>query len=266
MSDFLLEIDKYLDNEMSLKEKQAFEEKVNSDPLLLEELKLQRDMRLMYSNEEWVAGDRKMLKNEGAKSLQSFFTSIEATFLKTTISEVIDENRSNIKNRKWYFVAIAAVIATLITVTIFVFKEDNYNTLYAQYIQIDHIPSLVNRGETNNKLIEKAQLLFDRKKYKEAIEVFTAYQKSNSESIDPLCFIYKGICYLEVEEFDDALKEFELLSNSNTLHSKKANWYKAMVYLKQQDRGKLILILKSIVSDKNNFNYNQAQELLEEIN
>ncbi len=263
MNDFLLEIEKYLDNDMSLEEKETFEAEVNSNPALAEELKLQQDMRLVYEDEQWIEGDKQILKNKEAKSLKSFFKSKEAAFLKTSIEEVVIENRS--RNKSFYFIGVAASITILIIISLFVFKGNGNDKLYTQYIQIDDIPSLITRGEDNNGLIKKAQLLFENKKYNEAIEVFTQYQ-NETQSINSLSYIYTGIAYLELDEFDKAMYQFELLSRSNTLHAKKANWYMAMVYLKQNNKQQLQMILQSIISNKSSFKYKEAQELFEQIN
>ena len=139
MSDFLEEIDKYLDGAMSSEEKRTFEEKVNLDITLAEELKLQSDMRSIYKDEEWIEGNRSALKNEHAKELNSFLKSGEASSLKKSIREVIDQNRTNSRNRQFYFVGIAAAIAVLMVISIFVISESNYDALYAQYIELEEI-------------------------------------------------------------------------------------------------------------------------------
>ncbi|WP_109300518.1 tol-pal system YbgF family protein [Aquimarina sp. AU474] len=262
MNDFLLEIEKYLDNEMSVEEKQAFEIKVGNDITLAEELKLQKDMRLVYNEEDWAEGNKEILKNSEAKQLKSFFKSDETAVLKTSINEVIAENRLSTSNRRPLFIGIAAAIAVLMTISLFVFKDSSTDKLYAQYIQVDDIPSLITRGEENDKLIENAQLLFEDKKYNEAITIFVKYQ-SEAESINPLSYIYTGIAYLEVDNFDKAIGQFNSLASSGTLQSKKADWYRAMVYLKQNNRELLLEALQSITADTSNFKYVEAKELID---
>ncbi|MFD2561660.1 tetratricopeptide repeat protein [Aquimarina rubra] len=264
MKDYPIEIDDYLSGAMSASEKQAFEERLRTDSALAEELKLQKEMLTMYEDQQWLEGDRDALKTKEAKQLQSFFESDEATSLKSTINQVITENRSGSKHKTFWFIGIAASIAVLLTVSLFVFKENNYDELYASYVHMDEIPSLVTRGEDTNKLLENAQLLFEDKKYQEATESFAAYHKAE-EAIDPLSYIYNGMAYTELNKFDEALSQFELLANSETLQAKKANWYKALVYLKQKKKRKLTDVLKSIIADKNNYKYQEAQELLEKI-
>ncbi|WP_299210956.1 hypothetical protein [uncultured Aquimarina sp.] len=264
MKDYPIEIDDYLSGTMSASEKQAFEERLIKDPVLAEELKLQKDMLTIYEDQEWLQGDKGALQTEEATQLKSFYESAEAANLKSTINEVITENRSGSQSKTFWFIGIAASIAVLITVSLFVFKDNNYDDLYASYVHLDEIPSLVTRGEDTNKLLENAQLLFEDKKYQEATESFAAYHAKET-SIDPLSYIYNGISYIELNKFDEALAQFELLASSNTLQSKKTHWYKALVLLKQKKKRKLKDVLQTIIADKSNYKYKEAQELLEKI-
>ncbi|WP_299439705.1 hypothetical protein [uncultured Aquimarina sp.] len=264
MKDYPIEIDDYLSGTMSTSEKEVFEEKLRTDTELAKELKLQRDMLAVYDDQEWLEGDKEILKTDKATQLKSFYESDEAASLKSTINEVISENRSNSQNKTFWFIGVAASIAVLISVSLFVFKDTNYDELYASYVHIDEIPSLVTRGEDANKILEKAQLLFEDKKYQKATESFAAYHKKET-AIDPLSYIYNGIAYTELNKFDEALAQFELLGNSNTLQSKKTNWYKALVFLKQKRKRKLKDVLQTILSDTSNYKYKEAQELLGKI-
>ncbi|WP_027392303.1 tetratricopeptide repeat protein [Aquimarina latercula] len=264
MKDYPIEIDDYLSGNMSTSEKQAFEARLLTDTELSEELKLQQDMQTIYEDQKWVEGNKDALKTTEATQLKAFYQSDEAATLKSTINEVISENRSNSQSKTFWFIGIAASIAVLITVSLFVFKETNYDELYASYIHLDEIPSLVTRGEDTNKMLEDAQLLFEEQKYQKATELFTTYHQKE-KSIDPLSYIYNGISYVELNKFDEALSQFQLLRDSNTLQAKKANWYKALVYLKQKDKKELIAVLQTIVSDSNAYKYQEAKELLTEI-
>ena len=267
MSDFLEEIDKYLDDIMTPEERKSFEEKVDNDSTLAEELKLQKDMRSIYEDKDWIEGDTTALKNNEAKQLSDFFRSDEASSLKESIAEVVDQNRtkSGNRNKNFYFLGIAASIIVLMTISIFVFSESDYNALYSENIALDEIPSMITRGEEENELVKNAQELFEQKKYEEAAAIFLKYHQSNVADIDPLSYIYSGVAYLELDKFDKAIAQFELLEQTNTLQSKKANWYKAMVYLKGEEKEKLKGILVKITSDPDNYNFKEAKVLLEKI-
>ncbi|MBQ0735977.1 tetratricopeptide repeat protein [Aquimarina celericrescens] len=267
MSDFLTEIDKYLDDTMSSEEKKAFEDRLRTDSFLAEELKLQKDIRLIYEDKEWIQGNKSVLRSKHAKELNSFLKSEEAFSLQKTIKEVILEQQdTNSRNRTFYFVGIAAVLVVLIVISFFINSENKYDQLYSQYIQLDSLPSLVTRGEQDTQLIIKGQMYFEDQKYEEAIRAFSEYRNSiTSKSIEPSVYVYTGISYIELRDFENALKQFELLSKSNTLHSKKANWYRAMVYLKQNNDKELRNTLQLILSNVENYNFQEALELVNKI-
>lgn len=264
MKDYPIEIDDYLSGNMSMSEQQAFEERLRTDTALAREFKLQKEMFAMYGNENWIEGDADVLKTDQAKQLQSFFKSDEATGLKATINEIIVENRTNVNSRKYWLIGIAASIAVLLTVSLFVFKDNNYDDLYASYVHLDEIPSLVTRGEDTHKLLEEAQLLFEAQKYEEATQSFSEYHQKEA-TINPLSYIYNGIAYIELGEFDHALVQFKRLEDSNTLQAKKAKWYRALVFLKQKNRTKLKQTLQTILDNNSNYKYKEAQELLDMI-
>ncbi|WP_299609336.1 hypothetical protein [uncultured Aquimarina sp.] len=264
MKDYPIEIDDYLSGNMSISEQQAFEERLRTDAALAQEFKLQKEMFAMYGNESWAEGDEDILKTDQAKQLQSFFKSDEASDIKATINEVITENRTSVNSRRFWFIGIAASIAVLLTVSLFVFKDRNYEELYASYIHLDEIPSLVTRGEDAHKLLEEAQLLFEAQKYEEATQSFSEYHQKEA-TINPLSYIYNGIAYIELGEFDRALVQFKRLEDSNTLQAKKAKWYRALVFLKQKNKTKLKQTLQTILDNNSNYKYKEAQELLDMI-
>lgn len=264
MKDYPIEIDDYLSGNMSISEQQAFEERLRTDTALAQEFILQKEMFAMYGNEKWIEGDTDILKTDKAKALQSFFKSDEALGIKATINEVITENRISMNSKKFWFIGIAASIAVLLTVSLFIFKDNNYEELYASYVHLDEIPSLVTRGEDAHKLLEEAQLLFEAQKYEEATQSFSEYHQKEM-AINPLSYIYNGIAYIELGKFDSALAQFKQLEDSNTLQAKKAKWYRAMVFLKQKNKTKLKEALQAILNNDSNYKYKQAQELLDKI-
>ncbi|MBW1297465.1 tetratricopeptide repeat protein [Aquimarina litoralis] len=264
MKDYPIEIDDYLSGNMSISEQQAFEERLRTDTELAKEFKLQKEMLAIYGDEEWVEEDTDILNTDKAKQLKTFFLGDESANLKATIQEVVVENHASSSYKRYWFIGIAASIAVLLTVSLFVFKDNNYDDLYASYIHLDEIPSLVTRGEDNHTLLEKAQLLFEAQKYNEAVQSFSEYHQKET-SIDPLSYIYNGISYIELGKFDNALKQFELLKKSNTLQAKKADWYKALVFLKQKNKVALKTVLNTITANSSNYKYQEAKELLDAI-
>ncbi|MCK8522691.1 hypothetical protein M0D21_13990 [Aquimarina sp. D1M17] len=264
MKDYPIEIDDYLNGKMSILEQQMFEEKLRTDAILAKEFKLQKEMLAVYGGKDWVEGDKNILKTDRAKQLRSFFQSEEASDLKVTIQAVVTGNRKNVNHKKLWSIGIAATVVILFMVSLFVFKDNSYDDLYGTYIHLDEIPSLVTRGNRTHSLLEKAQLLFEEKEYDRAVQFFSEYHQKET-TINPLSYIYNGIAYIELGKFDNALEQFELLEQSKTLQAKKANWYKALVFLKQKNKVALKSILQTIISDNSNYKYTEAKEILEVI-
>lgn len=265
MSELLQDIDRYLDNEMSNEEKIAFESKIDSDPELAMDLKLQQDMRSLFGEDDWVEEDKELLKFPKAKEVTSFLRSDEAVDVKNIITDVISENKSNSNSfsKAYLWMGIAASLLLLFGISqFFNTGASDYDQLYSQYIDVGSIPSLVTRGENDSALLQEAQLFFEDKDYEKALQSFIKHQKK-SEVVNPLSYIYAGISYIELNQFDKALEQFDLLKKTDTLQSKKSDWYTAMVYLKQGEKKKLKQILTSITTNVSNYKYQEAKALLD---
>lgn len=265
MSFDLTHIDRYLDGEMDKAEALQFEAELISNKELAEEVKLQREMRALYSEDEWLESSSTVLRgNSKGEQYARFFKSKEAAELQNSIKSVIKKERQPKRNNGFRLVGIAATLLFL-TVSVFFFlnRGVDYNELYTQYMDKDNLTSIVSRG-TDNTILVNGQLSFEAGDYTESIALFEEYQ-ANSKRIHPTTYIYLGISYLELGDYESALGTFEKLEKSNTLESSKSNWFRAMVYLKQGNKKELTAILEQIVSNADNYNFAKANALLEAV-
>ena len=263
MSDVFDHIDKYLDGDLTPEELLIFQQELQSNEELREQLKLEKDMRALLSDDDWVETDSVSIHNsEEGKKLKNFYQSNEAQSMQNTIREVVQENRTGGK-RKFIWLSIAASVAVLITSTLLIFKDGGTSDLYAAYINKEELPSMITRSNGEG-VLEKAQLLFEEGNYKKAIENFEDYQKQK-DSLNPLSYIYLGISYLEEAKYKKAKEQFEMLSKSNTLQSEKADWYLLLTYLKQGNRKEAKLILDKILQSDESYNYNRALLIKDEL-
>ncbi|CAL2064908.1 hypothetical protein [Tenacibaculum sp. 190524A05c] len=263
-----LDIDKYLDGEMDSSEERDFKNRLQKDPDLSKAFELQKEMRQVYSDDEWKTLDRSVLNTEKAKALKTYLKSDELAAIKETISEVVSENR-NTFSRKSFIQKLAIAASIILISTISYFSIKGNNDLFSTTIQgeYENLPSLVNRSENADELLINGQQYFESKNYKQAVISFSKYQKINSEtnSINSLSYIYNGLSYLALDNFSKAIEQFSLLEKSESLQAKKANWYKVLVYLKQDNKELLKSSLQEITSDSKNYNYSKAKKLLEQI-
>ncbi len=91
---------------------------------------------------------------------------------------------------------------------------------------------------------------------------FQEYINTHTEEINPLVYIYTELIYSEKNELDKAVREFQILENSNSIDSSRALWYKALTYLKFDKTTKGKEILLRILKDSTNYKYKEAKELL----
>ncbi|TCI91509.1 tetratricopeptide repeat protein [Tenacibaculum sp. M341] len=269
MSDYLEKIDRYLDGEMNVDEINTFEKELQTNTDLKEAFTLQKEMRIIYSN-HWNNLPTSTIQKEKAQNLKNYLTSNNAKEITNTINEVIAENRNvktlNLKNIIVKLTAAASLIIAIPLIFFFLNKNNTtnkYETLLAKEIQ--SLPSLINRNDNQNSLLTEGELLFKNKEFKKASSLFSKYQNNNSSQINSLSFSYNGFCFLALNDYSNALIQFKLLQNSNTLQAKKANWYKALVYLKQQKQDSLNSILTQITSNPKNYQYQNSKELLKSL-
>ncbi|SNR15466.1 hypothetical protein [Tenacibaculum jejuense] len=271
MKDFLKEIDRYLDDEMNADEKATFENQLTVDKNLNEAFLFEKEMRLIYDDQDWLFNGKATLRNQRAKDIQDYLKSDEIKHVTSAIKEVIEDQKDvkTSQNRKWYVpLSIAASIIVVISMSYSIFftsSEDNsilFDTYYNEAITA--LPSTINRNETNNAL-QKGQTFFDEKNYTEAINSLLAYQKNNTEVINPIAYSLCGFSYLALQDLKKSEEQFLLLKNSNTLQAKKADWYLALTYLKGNKTKKLKEVLKKITSDSKNYNFNTAKILLDKL-
>lgn len=267
--DFLKKIDKYLNKEMNAEEIKIFEDQLKTDKALYEAFKLENDIRKVYADEEWGIGKRRVLKTDKATQLKSFYSSDEAVKLRDTITTVISEEKKTVKRRLFLkSVAVAASIAIITSISYTLFHSSpNYSNLYNTYFEseVNSLPSIIDRGGNAKNLLIQGQLLFEEKNYKEAVKIFVLYQEASKGEINALSYIYNGLSYIELKDFEKAKDQFLLLEKSNTLQSKKATWLQVLVYLKEGKEKELLKGLEKITEQSTNYNYTKARGLLKKL-
>lgn len=256
-------IDKYLDGDMSSAEIAEFEDMLKSDEELMEALKLEKDMRAAYSENQWFETSSKS-DSEEIQQLATFFESDEADKLKNTIKTVIEDSNGTGTNRRFLYLGTAAAIAAIIAIVL-VYLPTQFSTkdLYDEYMSFNDIPTLISRGDSVSSMVQ-GQLAFENGDYQQAITHFENGLNDSTE-IDAIAYIYLGIAHLELDHYQLALVEFDKLKKSTSLEAVRADWCKAMVYLKKGDTPRLSKILNQITSNKRNYKFKEAQKLLKEI-
>ncbi|MBW1298736.1 hypothetical protein [Aquimarina litoralis] len=258
-------IQNFLKNTLSEEERQKILSKMEIDESFREKINFEKQLFLNLNDSEWSTSNAHELPE--VKEYEDLIKSNTTQELKDTITKVNIEYQDIQKKRSkssWIY-AIAATIAILIGTYIFsLYNTTSYQELYANYLSISDLPSLVDRGKTNKQPLIEAQKLFENKKYKETLEILTK-EINTIEKDKATVYLYISISQMELNQFEDAEKTFDLLINSKLLDAPKGTWYKALLFIKQNRIEKAKELLNEIAKSSTNYKSQEALQLLEEL-
>ena len=264
MDDILkLKIESYISNSMSKEEITSFEKQLENDTTLKKEVELAKELNHFLKDDliENTYSDAKL-----TKGINTFLESEEAKKIEKKLLKVKNEYKSaKSKEKKKNYLLVAASIAFLVISSIgyLLVNQNNPEKLFTQYYSVNDLPSVIKRGNQQNHLIQGV-LKFKESKYEEAIEHFERYT-STTKNYNASVFIYNGIANMELNNYDKALLEFDKMITSNVIDKSKGLWFKALLYLKKQDKINAKITLEKIVENNTNFKFKEAGELLEKL-
>tara|TARA_R110001583_G_scaffold27778_1_gene98971 strand:+ start:318 stop:1058 length:741 start_codon:yes stop_codon:yes gene_type:complete len=235
----------YIHKELSDSEIISFEEKLKSDADFKQEFEiykaLETSLASKFENEE----DEKELKNTISKLGSKYIKQENSTKKKGKLISLF--------NYKQFMVA--ASIALIIGFFIF----NNGEPVYGDFSNHNALEIVV-RGDTNGAAI-KAQEAFNAKNYKDALQQLTILSETNTNDIE--IELYKGICFLELNNYVEADVIFDAISSGKSSFVYTATWYKALSMLKQKQFEACKYVLKTIPESA--AEYKQAKKLLKKL-
>lgn len=249
------EIERYLFQKMSQEELILFEDKMDSDPLLKEEVLLQLDVHRTF-NDGSVRND---IHIDDTARKHQIKTELRSKELKDA-SDFIRRSTQNYKNKKSYslrpVIKLVASIAAIILVVFAVrFNFFTGNTsLYDEYANWTDLPSLVEKSSDQNLLVA-LEKDYNSQNY---TKVISAIPETTS---DPYLLIYKGVSFFQLGNIERANSVFDELIATNSLESSRGYWYKLLITLKEKRLKDAKKLLDVILQDQNNYNYVKAKEI-----
>ena len=221
----LEQIDKYLNNELSLSERQVFENQLSTDSTLAKEL-------AFYANTQTAS---KQLANEKRKE--------QFEHLRTEISS---RTVRKIKPMIWVSGLAASVVLALGFWWFSQNATQNAEILADVYIQ-EHFENLPVKMDGNADSLQMGLRLFNEKKLNDAQKIFEEIllRKNNDSETTK----YAGITALKLQQYDKAIQYFQVLSKQTNLYSNPGKFYEALALMKQNkvDRKKAKEILNEVI-------------------
>jgi len=256
-------IERYLSGDMTTQEKKKFLQEVKNDAALKEALELEDGLRKHLKGDFETA--KLFQQSSYKKELSNFISSPDGRFSKIKIKEAQDLYfKSKVSKTKWVrIITTSAAILMILFGLFYMFTQPSSENLYAQYYDPTDLPSFTQRTDKTNKLSAITQSFKDEQwlKTQEEIDVYL----NSATQINPLVYIYQGLTSTEQGNLPDAISAYERLENAETIDASRAFWFKALTYLKFNNKEKATEVLQTITQDQNNYKYREAVILLNKL-
>nr|WKN36941.1 tetratricopeptide repeat protein [Tunicatimonas sp. TK19036] len=216
------DIDRYLGQEMSIQEREAFEERMNHDPALQKEVALQKDITMG-------------INLFGGESLKKQLQSVDRE--DTDVPPVSEEAPTRRARPMYVWLGIAASLTALFLVAILLFDRGaNPQDLYATYFE--PYPNVVNPAQRSEggatDAAGQAMFFYERGEFTKAIELFTQEPLLSDQAYQ----FYRGVSYLGVNDAQQAVVTFTSLSeDEQNAFYEPSLWYMGLAQL-QMDQPK----------------------------
>ena len=159
----------------------------------------------------------------------------------------------------------AASILIFVAIQFFFNRSLSNEELYYEYAGLNNLPSFVTRDYSNDVQVEltKGEQEFKDGNFSEAIAILEPIRSEFKDN--SLVYIYIGLAQIELELYEQSENTFNDLIENRGKNNYTAHWYKALLYLKQEDTTKALEQLDRITKDSSNLYYQDAQELIDKI-
>lgn len=262
--ELLEKIDKYITGKLIDSELNIFEKQLKESKQLQEEVTLQKQLINIIGQEKWhTIGDDK--KNEELQKLKEKIRSEEYQLLSKKIRNIgnLHVEKKSSFNLKYLYYAGAAMVVLMASIFTFNTNQplDSYYTNYANW---EELPSFVEKGTAKNDFIV-GETYFKKENYTKAIESFNLL--NTKSKYYPYSLMYLGAAYELINKDEAALQAFDKLINLKSFdENTKGYWYKMLIYLKLNNKEKVLEMISMISEDKGNYKYEASQKLLKQIN
>ena len=253
-------IEKYLNQTLSKEALILFEERLAEDEAFFDKVQLEKQLFHTLNDEDWS-----LALSKNSKDVQAYRTLFddEATEkVKTTITEGYNlyKKENRLKKTRWFVYASAAILVVCISLFSLIQPQQTHVQLYATYIDFSELPTVSTRGEDRLEKLLEAEQLFESKEYAKVVALLK--DKLHTAPQQASLYLYLGISYVELEQFEEANNVFNALNKTDLIDGRMSTWYMALLYVKKNDLHNAKTLLQEIVSKKL-YNHEKANDLLQ---
>jgi hypothetical protein len=238
-------IDRYLYDDLPDDEVLLFEQELEVDEDLRNEMEFYKDIDEAIAEDEII---------EFRQEISDIFDKVDK-----------EDNRNSFLpkfNKKFYYGMAAASVAVITSIGLYINNRTFTDAeLFEKYYQpYENHNSLRSGDQTTNEILRKAFEMYEAEKYQEASDLFELVLTKDFDNIP--AHLYSGISNIEIEEYIEARKSFEfIIEDDNSLFVEQAEWYLAWCYLKTGNKAKAKELFSKISENDTHYSENANKVL-----
>ena len=248
-----------LRGELTADDAQRLQNRLEADPELMEIYLLEKQQFEALDESQWPKAtpadeDFKKFHNaaqsDPVKNLHQYLES-----RKGTPTKVIP-----LYQRSYFKWAAAVVIIALVVSGLLLGGQQDPQTLYAQYLDMDDVPTLTVRSESDS-IYGVLENQFQNGNYQEFL---SNLQENDTLPANASLLLYEGLAYNELNNAARSIEAFDELIASDLIDAPRGHWFKALALLKSEDVNEAKTVLDFIVNN-DLYNADKAKELLSDL-
>jgi hypothetical protein len=246
MDNLYLKLEDFLDGHLTEMELNSFLKELENNEALSKELKLRLEVN-------------QLIKDKGFKELRDKLT-IQLNYPESK-NPIFILGKDFLKT--WHLAAASFALILVVGGLWYILSNKPYSTekLVSKYYKPAHPILQIRSVEVNNDdALSSAFKHYKENDYTNALKFFNSIENQITAKF------YSGVCYIELEQFDQAIDVFTYIINDNdNLFVEQANWYLGLIYLMDNQKSSAIDQFTKI-SKGEGFYTAQANEIIKYLN
>jgi len=236
-------IHKYISKQLPEEEHLAFEQEMQNDPDLLNDVLFEQQVMLAYKTKNDQLGQTEIPQH---------------------IREMVNCAESNYKKErklKYAIYSLSTVAAIVLLVVVFsgIFRGNLNEQLFNHYYVAPVYEYIPSRGGEDlsveqQKFVEKGNEQYEINNYKEALSYYEkAILNTELTQLPPELLFYYCIALIEEHQYQKAAIGLSHIATNEQLFNRDAQWYLALVYLRTNQTDEALQCLENIIADESEY-------------
>ncbi|MCD4696295.1 MAG: hypothetical protein K8S16_08665 [Bacteroidales bacterium] len=244
--DKINKIEEYIDGSLKSKDLSNFEYEMITDPEIAKDIELSIEINNALKDKNFIDLRQKLENQSKSNSTSSTVLNIQRDLFKT-----------------WHLAAASFALILVVGGLWYILSNKPFSTerLVSKYYKPAHPILQVRSIEINSDdAFKEAFSFYQQNDFKNALKYFNTLDNQITAKF------YSGICYIELEQFDKAIRSFEyVISDKDNLFVEQAEWYMGLIYLMNNQKDEALNQFENI-SISDSYYADQAKEIMKYLN